>query len=232
MKIRSLIPVLAAFAVSLLSLPAFAQQAQRAPFDVTHYQMDVSLVPIERKLNATVDVSFTPLADTRTVVFELNGSLKIESITRTDAALAAKPVKGAPPVPGITFVQDQAGVSDLGPSVRVDLGDNVLKGTPVTLRFKYAGVLDGPTGGPLLNKRLAYVGDNVGYLMYASRWFPFHDYAADPATADISISLPAGLQIVGYSDAPVTAVGGKSKFVQSRPGLIGNFAYGKYAARR
>jgi tetratricopeptide (TPR) repeat protein len=231
MKIRSLIPALAAFAVCILSLPAFAQQAQRTPFDVTHYQMDVSMVPVERKLNATVDVSLTPLADTRTLVFELNGSLKVESVSRVDLVPGAKPVKGTPPAPGITFVQDQAGVSDIGPNVRVDLGDSALSGTPITLRFKYAGVLDGPAGGPLLNKRLAYVGDNVGYLMYAARWFPFHDYAADPATADITISLPAGLQIVGYSDAPVTAAGGKSKFVQSRPGLIGNFAYGRYAAK-
>ena len=27
--------------------------------------------------------------------------------------------------------------------------------------------------------------------MYAARWFPFHDYAADRATTDITITLPA-----------------------------------------
>ena len=64
----------------------------------------------------------------------------------------------------------------------------------MTLRFKYSGVLATPEGGPLLTKRLAYVGDKNGYLMYAARWFPFHDYAADRATSDISISLPTRLQ--------------------------------------
>jgi aminopeptidase N len=120
-------------------------------------------------------------------------------------------------------VQDQTGVSDLGPSVRIDLGDTVTKGTPVTLRFKYSGVLATPNGGPLLTKRLAYVGGQDGYLMYAARWFPFHNYAADQATSDISISLPAGLQLVGFSDAPTTNSGGKYRFVQSKPGLIAKY---------
>jgi aminopeptidase N len=39
------------------------------------------------------------------------------------------------------------------------------------------------------------------------------------------------MQVVGYSDAPVTNTGGKSHFVISKPGLIGNFAYGKYVPR-
>ena len=83
------------------------------------------------------------------------------------------------------------------------MGDTVAKGTPVTLRFKYSGILNTPPGGPLLTKRLAYIGESRGYLMYAARWFPFHDYAADAATSDISISFPSGYQLVGYSDTPV-----------------------------
>jgi tetratricopeptide (TPR) repeat protein len=225
---------------AVLVLPA-AAQVKRTPFDVTKYVMDVNLAPDSRKLTATVDVTFTPLEDTRAVAFELNGSLKIDTVTRVAQMLTGAPVSGpmprgsvktpTPPASGITFVQDQTNSSDLGPHVRIDLGDNVVRGTPVTLRFKYSGVLDNPAGGPLLNKRLAYVGENQGYLMYAARWFPFHDYAADQATAEITISLPAGLQLVGTSDAPVTAVGGKYKFIQSTPGLPGNFAYGKYMPR-
>ena len=229
---------------SLLSLPIFAQAVKRTPFDVTNYLMDVTLVPTERKLNATVDVSFTPLEDTRSVSFELNGSLKIDTVTRLDKAppptpaatpAPKTPVKTVPPKAApqnpVTFVQDQTGVSDLGPSVRIDLGDTVAKGTLVVLRFKYSGVLDTASGGPLLSKRLAYIGDSQGYLMYAARWFPFHDYAADPATSDVSITLPAGLQLVGFSDAPISNAGGKSRFVQSTPALLGNFAYGKYVAK-
>ncbi len=242
---KILIRVLQAVALlSVLSLSIVAQQVKRAPFDVTNYVMDVSLTPAERKINAVVDVTFTPLEDTRSITFELNGSLKVDTITRIGGAVpmadpAAKP--GARPTPkpavkpaaapGLTFVQDQAGVADIGPNVRIDLGDTAVKGVPVTLRFKYSGILELPAGGPLLTKRLAYIGGDQGYLMYAARWFPFHDYAADLATSDISISLPAGLTPIGYSDSPVAPSGGKYRYVQSRPSLVGNFAYGKYQTK-
>jgi hypothetical protein len=47
-----------------------------------------------------------------------------------------------------------------------------------------------PSGGPLLTKRLAYIGASDGYLMYAARWFPFHNYAADRRHRSVLISLP------------------------------------------
>ena len=230
----------------LLSSAVFAQQIQRSPFDVKNYVMDVALAPGENRLNATVDVNFVPLEDTRSVTFELNGSLKVENVTRQNGLSASVPVSAAPksktpakPAPAsatssspqITFIQDQVGVSDLGPSVKVDLGETVTKGTPVTLRFKYNGVLVTPSGGPLLTKRLAFVGANDGYLMYAARWFPFHEYAADLATSDISISLPSGFSVVGASDSPVVNAGGKYRFVKSKEGLVGNFTYGKYISK-
>ncbi|MCY7344655.1 MAG: hypothetical protein LH614_00390 [Pyrinomonadaceae bacterium] len=220
--------------VILCAVGAVAQKVQRTAFDVTNYVMDVQIVPDENKLNATVDVGFVPAEDTRTVAFELNGSLKIESVTRVNSFTPASPTKIKTPAATsnqVTFLQDQVGVSDLGPSVKIDLGDIVLKGTPVTLRFKYNGILTTPSGGPLLTKRLAYIGAKDGYLMYAARWFPFHDYAADQATSDISISLPNSLPLVGFSDAPVAQSGGKYRFVQSKPALIGNFAYGKYTTK-
>ena len=223
-------------AFTFLSFAAFAQQIQRPDFDVTDYKMDVKIQPDENKLDATVDVYFTPKQETRSVTFELNGSIKVESITRISAATPA--IAAPPPAKGktavkptgaeVTFVQDQVGVSDLGPSVRVDLGEMVAAGTPVALRFKYGGIMTTAQGGPLLTKRLAYVGSGDGYLMYAARWFPFHNYAADQATSDISITIPGGFQVVGYSDAPVINAGGKYRFVRTQPGLVGNFAYGKY----
>ena len=228
----------------VLSTAVFAQQSKRTPFDVTNYVINAELAPVENKLAATADVTFIPQEDTRSVAFELNGSLKVEAVTRigsttvltsTTPATKGRPSKPAvtttaAPTGDVTFVQDQAGgSSDLGPHVRVDLGTDVTKGTPITLRFKYSGILNLPTGGPLLNKRLAYVGETQGYLMYAARWFPFHDYAADLSTADITISLPGGYQVAGYSSQPVSNAGNRYRFVQA--GLVGNIAYGKYATR-
>ncbi|MBK7705719.1 MAG: tetratricopeptide repeat protein [Acidobacteria bacterium] len=231
------------FVLFLFVAVGFSQQVQRAEFDVTGYKMDVQLSPNENKLAATVDVSFVPKADTRNVAFELNGSLTIESITKiqsqsvvsTTTATPQPKTKTTPkpavPTNQLTFVQDRVGVSELGPSVKIDLGETAVAGSTVTLRFKYYGVLVTAEGGPLLTKRLAYVGSENGYLMYAARWFPFHNYAADFATSDITISIPTGYSIAGYSDQPSAAVGGKQRFVQSRPGLIGNFAYDRYASK-
>ncbi len=227
-------------ATAIFSVTNYSQQTPRTPFDVTNYKMDVQLMPNDNKLQAIVDVTLTPLQETRSITFELNGSLKVESVVKVGATPISipqtpKPKTKTPTVAAaqsqITFVQDQVGVSDLGPSVKVDLGEMQAANTPITLRFKYAGALVTPEGGPLLTKRLAYVGTNNGYLFYAARWFPFHDYAADRSTSDITISLPTGLQLVGFSDTPVSNLGGKYRFVQAKPALIGNFAYGKYTQK-
>lgn len=243
-KKRHFLALFAAIAFTAAAAELTAQQNRRAAtFDVKGYVIDAKLLTDENKLDATVDVTFVPLEDLRSVAFELNGSLKIDSIVRVNAAAPATPAptptRGRQPRPTptprgpeVTFVQDQVGVSDLGPSVRIDLGEQVAKDTPVTLRFKYSGVLNTPSGGPLLNKRLAYVGEVNGYLFYAARWFPFHDYAADRATADITVTLPGAFQVVGHSDTDVPATpAGKYRFIQSRPGLVGNLAYGRYTNR-
>ncbi|REJ77417.1 MAG: tetratricopeptide repeat protein [Acidobacteria bacterium] len=217
---------------------AYAQQVPRAPFDVTHYKIDANIQPDLNRLEVVADIDLVPKADTRVITFEMNGSLEItgiERITEGPAAKAPKPKPGElpPPPPGaVTFVQDRVGVSDIGPSVRVDLGSNVTNGTPVKLRFKYGGVLVTPEGGPLLTKRLAFIGPNDGYLMYASRWFPFHDYAADKATSDITIALPESFQVVGHSDVPALPLKGKTRFIRNEPGLVGNFTYGRYVNKK
>ena len=73
--------------------------------------------------------------------------------------------------------------------------------------------------------------------MYASRWFPFHDYAADRATSDITLIVPTGLQVAGTSDDPITPQASpkdgstRYHFVHRQPVLIGNFAAGQYINR-
>lgn len=201
-----------------------APQAPGSRIDVTHYRIEAQLIPDQHMLRAGADVTFTPLEATRSVVFELNGSLRIESIE-----LQSKPLIG--------FVQDAVGVGALGPSVRIDLGEVFPANQPITLRFRWSGALISPEGGPLATKRLAYVGKEGSYLMYASRWFPFHDYAADRATSDITLIVPTGLQVAGTSDDPVAAQGSpkegatRFRFVHRQPVLIGNFAAGQYINR-
>ena len=214
---------------AVLVLAAGASAQQPAPqqavnrFDITNYRVEAQLIPDQHMLRAGADITLTPLDATRSLVFELNGSLKVESIDRNGQAL--------------TYVQDSVGVGSLGPSVRVDLGQVVPANQPVTLRFRWNGALVSPEGGPLATKRLAYVGPEGSYLLYASRWFPFHDYAADRATSDITLIVPTGLQVAGTSDDPVTAQPSpkegatRYRFVHRQPVLIGNFAAGQYINR-
>jgi aminopeptidase N len=228
-RIKPIFPgLVAALATVMLAVQGMSQQpAPQQPasrFDVTHYRIEAQIIPEQHMLRAGADLTFTPLDATRSVVFELNGSLKVESIEKD-----GKPLTG--------YVQDNVGVGALGPSVRIDLGQVVPANQPVTLRIRWSGALISPEGGPLATKRLAYVGTEGSYLMYASRWFPFHDYAADRATSDITFIVPAGLQVAGTSDDPVAgqsdakAGAVRYRFVHRNPVLIGNFAAGQYINR-
>src|SRR5260370_542118 len=72
--------------------------------------------------------------------------------------------------------------------------------------------------------------------MYAARWFPFHDYAADRATSDITIIVPTGVQVGGISDDPVVPQTDRTgttryRFVNKQPVLIGNFVAGQYVVK-
>jgi aminopeptidase N len=219
-RILSLTAVFLTFA-----FPASAQQPAPQPagarFDVTNYRIEAQLIPDQHVLRAGADITFIPLEATRSIVFELNGSLHVESVERDGKALTG-------------LVQDPVGVGALGPSVRVDLGQIVPANQPLTLRFRWNGALVSPEGGPLATKRLAYIGTEGSYLFYASRWFPFHDYAADRAMSDITLIVPTGTQVAGTSDDPVVAQQSpkegatRYRFVHRQPVLIGNFVAGQY----
>jgi aminopeptidase N len=202
---------------------AMAQPAAGSRYDVTNYRIEAQLNPDEHTLRAGADITFVPQDATRSIVFELNGSLHVDSVEKDGKALTG-------------FVQDAVGAGALGPNVRIDLGQVVPANQPVTIRIRWSGALTSPEGGPLATKRLAYVGTEGSYLMYASRWFPFHDYAADRATADITIIVPTGMQVGGISDEPVNPQVDKSgvtrfRFVNKQPVLVGNFVAGQYVVK-
>jgi len=216
---------IAALAIVLCFFGATAR-AQTAPgsrYDVSNYRIEVQLNPNEHTMRAGADITFVPQDATRSVVFELNGSLHVDSVEKDGKALTG-------------FVQDAVGAGALGPNVRIDLGQVVPAAQPVTIRIRWSGALTSPEGGPLANKRLAYVGPEGSYLMYASRWFPFHDYAADRATSDITVIVPTGMQVGGISDEAVTPQVDKTgttrfRFVNKQPVLIGNFVAGQYLVK-
>jgi aminopeptidase N len=212
-----------AFIICSFGATARAQTVPGSRYDVTNYRIEVQLNPDEHTLRAGADVTFVPQDATRSVVFELNGSLHVDGVEKDGKALTG-------------FVQDAVGAGALGPNVRIDLGQVVPAAQPVTIRIRWSGALTSPEGGPLAGKRLAYVGPEGSYLMYAARWFPFHDYAVDRATADITVIVPTGMQVGGISDEPVNPQVDKTgttrfRFVNKQPVLIGNFIAGQYIAK-
>ena len=156
-RIKLIVPGVMALLV-VLSLALSVKSQQPAPqqaasrFDVTNYRIEAQIIPDQHMLRAGADVTFVPIDATRSVVFELNGSLKVESIEKDGKQLTG-------------YVQDAVGVGSLGPSVRIDLGQVMPANQPITLRIRWSGALVSPEGGPLATKRLAYVGTEGSYLM-------------------------------------------------------------------
>src|SRR5207248_3935549 len=219
----SLITLVLALALFCGASSVFAQPAAGARFDVTNYRIEAQLNPDEHTLRAGADITLVPQDATRSIVFELNGSLHVDSVEKDGKALTG-------------FVQDAVGAGALGPNVRIDLGQVVPAAQPITVRIRWSGALTSPEGGPLANKRLAYIGTEGSYLMYASRWFPFHDYAADRATADITVIVPTGMLVAGSSDEPVVgqSIQGNNTrfhFVNKQPALVGNVAAGQFITK-
>ncbi|MDX2039897.1 MAG: M1 family aminopeptidase [Acidobacteriota bacterium] len=102
MKRKFLLGMLAIAILSLtVALPGTNAQKGTADIDVQHYKIDAELIPAEQLLRAKTEVRFIPQADTRTVVFEMNGSLAIRTIVRTDVPSAI----GATTAPTITSPQ-------------------------------------------------------------------------------------------------------------------------------
>ena len=73
-----------ALIVCSFAAAARAQQptAPGSRYDVTNYRIEVQLNPDEHTLRAGADITFVPVDPTRSVVFELNGSLHVDSVEK------------------------------------------------------------------------------------------------------------------------------------------------------
>lgn len=208
-------------ALPLAMVPAAtAQTEQVSPIDVTHYKINAELLPDAHTLKAQATVTLKALKPTQSAVLEMNGSLAISSVKAADGKTA------------LQFIQDK--VNEL--NVKVNLGQLYAAGSDITLTFEYAGPLATSEGGPIADTRMAYVGPEGSYLFYAARWFPFHGYAADRATSDISFIVPATWTVAGHSSSPVTPVTNKDgrktfTFIETQPVLPGSFAAGPFITR-
>lgn len=189
--VTSLLGLALAFAsATVLATGAAAQANEGETIDLLHYKINAELIPETHTLKARTAVTFKALKPTQSAVFEMNGSLVISSVKAPDGRTE------------LQFIQDR--INEL--NVKINLGQLYAAGSDITLTFDYAGQLATPEGGPIPDLRLAYVGPERAYLFYASRWFPFHGYAADRATSEIRVTAPENWLVAGHSANPVTPV--------------------------
>lgn len=185
--------------------------------NITSYEIDAEMQPELNTLQATAKVAFRALKAARSVTLELNGSLRVSAVRGADG----KPLQ---------FVQDTLDLYE----VKVDLGQVAVPGQQYVLTFDYAGQLVTPEGGPLPDRRLAYVGPEGAYLHYAARWFPFHEYGADRATFTARVTLPTAWKLAANSDTPLTPAAGTKPgtsvftITKTSPMLPGTIAAGPY----
>ncbi len=156
-----------------------APAAEKPRIHVEDYAISAELIPFAHKLSAHARVKFTALDDISVATFELNNALRVTRVV--DAAgrvLSAERV-----------TQDS--------TVRVALPDGLSKGATTSLTFDYEGVLQSADESPVEGLKLAYIGDDTSYLLYAGRWFPMAGYNTNRFTASIAITVPAGMTVLG-----------------------------------
>ena len=144
--------------------------------DVQHYIIDAEVNPHTQSLSATVQVRFAALdGNVSSASFELNNALTISKVLDESGRQ----------IPVSRNSQDS--------SLRLTFPEPLLKGKATTLLFVYDGRLTGAEDSPVYGIKFAAIHNDSAYLMYPARWFPINDYTVDRFTADLHITVPAGI---------------------------------------
>lgn len=85
------------FAALTAGMGSAIAQKGATDIDVQDYKIDVELIPASQLLRARAEVRFIPQVETRSAVFEMNGSLAVKRITRVDAPMASAPAPSSGP---------------------------------------------------------------------------------------------------------------------------------------
>ncbi len=189
----------ACIALSLLLCSLPAQAADKTRLHVDDYQISVELTPHAHKLSAHATVKFTALEDLNIATFNLHNDLRITKVTdATGKLLTAE-----------RLTQDS--------SVRVPLATTLAKNSSTTLTFDYEGILDSPDDSPVQGLKLAYVGDDTSYLLYAGDWFPVNNYGINRFTATMNVTVPSHMIVIGSGKETVGSPTPPKKVADASP---------------
>ena len=176
-QVRAFASCFAFLLVCSAALPLWG--AEKPRIQVQDYTIDAELQPTSHKLIARARVKFTALEDVSVVSFELHNALRpTKVLDENGKTLDAERI-----------TQDS--------SVRIPLPNGLTKGTTTTLTFEYEGVLQNADDSPVQGLKLAYVGDDTSYLLYAGRWFPLVNYGINRFTSTINVTVPAHFTVIG-----------------------------------
>jgi hypothetical protein len=173
----------------VVAMPSSA--AEKARLRVDDYQIQAELDPHSHQITARAKVKFTALQDLSVAVFELNNDLRVTKVSdEKNQPLSAERV-----------TQDS--------TVRVPLPAGLSKDASTALTFEYEGQLQNGDNSPVPGLKLAYIGDDTTYLLYAGRWFPVSGFGLNRFTSTISVTLPAHMLVIGsgtstVADAPAS----------------------------
>ncbi len=183
--------ILAFLLFTLVTVPGWS--ADKTHLRVDDYQIDAELVPHTHTLSARAKVRFTALDDLNVAIFELHNGLRVNKVTDD----AGKPAS--------------AERLSADSTVRVQLAKTLLKDTSTTLTFEYEGQLDSADDSPVQGVKMASVGEDTSYLLYAGRWFPVSGYGINRFTATMHITVPAHMVVIGSGSVAVTDAPPSSK---------------------
>jgi aminopeptidase N len=193
-------------------LPALG--AEKARVKAESYVIDAEIVPKTHHLSARAQVKFTTLADVDFATFELHNALRVSKVLDANG----KPLNAE------RISADNA--------IRVSFPTTLAKGATSSLTFEYEGALATADDSPVEGLKLAYIGEDITYLLYAGRWFPVTNYGIDRFTAAINITAPTGTIVVGSgSAAPAHAApAGKTltSFSWQKPSFPGTIIAGPF----
>ncbi|HYM12935.1 MAG TPA: M1 family aminopeptidase [Bryobacterales bacterium] len=159
--------------------PAAAQERERrARIDVEHYRIDAEIRPRTQSISARVEVRFVPQEETPSAVFELNNGLNVTKV------IGAKQED----INAVRYQQDF--------TVRLNFPSPLPKGQPVVATFLYDGRLTGVDNSPVEGVSFANISNDHAFLLYPARWFPVSGYTADRFTAEMNITVPAGMEVI------------------------------------
>ena len=184
-RARRAFTICCGFICILMALPTWA--ADKTRLQVNDYQIDAELAPHIHKIVAKARVKFTALEDLNVATFELHNGLRVTKVS--DAAGKLLSLE--------RVTQDS--------TVRVPLPDGLTKDASTTLTFEYEGALESADDSPVQGLKLASIGDDTSYLLYAARWFPVNAYGINRFTATINITVPAHMVVIGSGKETATS---------------------------